>query len=347
MSYESGPANLPVASESVQKPRFQQPGIYQCLVVASFLIGLTLSYIVWGPRPQPVAAGAKANAAVAVTRQAAVGAVSTTTSAEVANGLDLVALEQQVNPRAGYQLPVSYGDLGPRLLKSGAINYDAFTAVYKQAGDPLTAAEVDVLQRGADDPITITAENAHFLLNFFWAVGLVNNNKILTEGPMVQNSGGQIERFASTGGWTLGSKPVKDLYASVELIPLTEEQQKRVEEVASAVYRPCCGNSTLFPDCNHGMAMLGLLELMAARDASIDQMFTAAKYVNAYWFPQQAMEMAAYLRASQGIDFVRADPRMVTGSEYSSGAGAQQVHAALQGRGLLPKTPDGGGSCGS
>lgn len=43
-------------------------------------------------------------------------------------------------------------------------------------------------------------QNAHFLLNFFWAVGLANKNSILTSRPMVQNSGGQMERFASTRG---------------------------------------------------------------------------------------------------------------------------------------------------
>jgi hypothetical protein len=49
----------------------------------------------------------------------------------------------------------------------------------------------------------------------------------------------------------------------MDLIPLTAEQQALVEEVAAEIYRPCCNNSTLFPDCNHGMAMLGFLELLA------------------------------------------------------------------------------------
>ena len=155
------------------------------------------------------------------------------------------------------------------------------------------------------------------------------------------------ERVQGTGGWALAAKPVKELYASLKLIPLNEEQQSRVEEVAAAIYRPCCGNSTLFPDCNHGMAMLGLLELMASQDASVDEMFTAAKYVNAYWFPQQTLETAIYLKASQGVDFTHADARTVTGERFSSGRGYGQVHAALQGAGLLPQATDGGGSCGS
>src|SRR3989304_6041912 len=137
-------------------------------------------------------------------------------------------------------------------------------------GEPISNPQMEILTKGSAEEIVITGENAHFLLNFFWAVGLANKNSILTEGPMVQNSDGQIERFASTGGWTLATKSVTGLYASMDLIPLTPEQQARVEEVASAVYRPCCNNPTIFPDCNHGMAMLGLLELLDSQDASID-----------------------------------------------------------------------------
>lgn len=133
----------------------------------------------------------------------------------------------------------------------------------------------------------------------------------------------------------------------MDLIPLTPEQQARVEEAAAAVYRPCCGNPTLFPDCNHGMAMLGLLELMASEDASVDEMFAAAKYVNAYWFPQQALETAIYLKAIKNTEFAQADARLVTGNELFSGSGAGQVHALLQSDGLLPSAPGSGGSCGS
>lgn len=254
---------------------------------------------------------------------------------------------KQVNPPEGYKLSVRYGDLGPRLLENGAINYDSFAAVYDNAGDPLTPAQVGILKRGSNEQIVVSAENAHFLLNFFWAVGLVNKNSILTEGAMVKNSGGQIDRFASTGGWTIGAKPVTELYASADLISLTPEQQARLEEVAAGVYRPCCNNPTSFPDCNHGMAMLGLLELMASQNASVDEMFKAAKYVNAYWFPQQALMTAIYLKTSENIDFTQADPRRVMGKEFFSATGAGQVYASLQSSGLLPTTPGNGGSCGT
>lgn len=319
-------------SESKSRPAISR--LYPSLVLASFLLGMASSYTAWGREPhtaplpdlQPVARSAQAN------------------NAEE-QPMDMAAMMEQVNPPDGYALSVRYGDLGPRLIESGVIDYDAFAAIYENGGSPLNTVQVEILKQGADEPILITPENAHFLLNFFWAVGLVNRNPILTDGPMVQYSEGKIERFASTGGWTLGAKPVTELYASTDLIPLTFEQQRRLEEVASAVYRPCCDNPTHFPDCNHGMAMLGLLELMASQDAGADEMFEAAKYVNAYWFPQQALETAVYLRAIDGTDFVDAEARRVTGRELFSGSGFGSVHQSLQANGWLPQTDGRGGSC--
>jgi hypothetical protein len=266
-------------------------------------------------------------------------------TAETKQQKQLATLHEQVNPPDGFALPISYGDLGPHLVESGVIDYDAFAAIYKKSGNPLTPEQVEILKTGSEEEIVITAQNAHFLLNFFWAVGLANKNSILTEGPMVQNSQGQVERFASTGGWTLASKPITELYASMELIPLTAEQQTLVEEVASHVYRPCCGNHTLFPDCNHGMALLGLLELMASKGAGAEEMFEAAKYVNAFWFPQQTLETAIYLQLNQEVDFKNADAKLVVSETFSSAAGFSMVHQELQRRGVLPQTPGQGGSC--
>lgn len=265
--------------------------------------------------------------------------------AELKQKKEMGKLYEQINPADGYTLPVSYGNLGPQLMEAGVIDYDAFASVMAAGGEALSDRQMGILKKGSDDQIVMTAENARFLLNFFWAVGLANKNSILTDGPIVQYSEGQIGRFASTGGWTLATRPVTDLYASMDLIPLTPEQQARVEEVAAAVYRPCCNNPTLFPDCNHGMAMLGLLELMASQNASVDEMFKAAKYVNAFWFPQQNLEIAMYLQSTQNLDFKDADARLVTGAQFSSGSGFAVVHQNLQTSGLLPQAPSQGGSC--
>jgi hypothetical protein len=306
-----------IVSIDKENRKVQQIGWIVIGVVVVFFLGLGMGYLQWG---RDETAEAKQNA-------------------------EATKLYEQVSPKEGYRLSVSYGSLGPQLLESGVISYDAMTELYKNSGTSLTAEEITALKDGSDQEIVITAENARFLLNFFWAVGLANKNPILTEGPMVQYSDGKFEGFASTGGWGLATKPVTELYATLDLIPLTPEQQKLVEEVASQIYRPCCNNHTLFPDCNHGMAMLGIMELMASRGASADQMLEAAKYINAFWFPQQTLETAMFLKMNQGVDFAEADPKLVVGKEISSGSGFKMVHADLQSKGLLQQAPGQGGGC--
>jgi hypothetical protein len=159
-------------------------------------------------------------------------------SAKAKEEKDAARLYEQVSPKDGYNLSVSYGDLGPQLIKSGVIDYQAFAAIYKNAGNPLSPEQIDILQKDSKQEVVINAKNAHFLLNFFWAVGLANKNSILTEGEMVKYGDGKIENFASPGGWGLATKPVIDLYASLNLIPLTPDQQKLVENVAEQIYRP-------------------------------------------------------------------------------------------------------------
>ena len=122
-------------------------------------------------------------------------------------------------------------------------------------------------------------------LNLLWAFGLANKNPVLEEGPMMDVSHDGPEHMASVGGWTLARGSAMDHYSQYELVTLTLAEQVLLEKVAKKVYRPCCSNSTYFPDCNHGMAMLGMLELMASRGASEKMMLQEADKKNAEWFP--------------------------------------------------------------
>ena len=262
------------------------------------------------------------------------------------NPAPTAAEQAQAKLPGSYTLPVSYTRIGPALLAAGAIDYQRFVQLYADAGRPLTDEESSILKTGSDAPIVISSANARFLLNFFWALGLTNQNPVLQSGPMQQYGKGDVSGFASTGGWTLGAKPATALYASTPIVSLTVEQQALLEKAAGAVFRPCCQNPTSFPDCNHGMAMLGMLELMASRGASEDEMLAAAKYVNAFWFPQQTLELATLVKATQGQDFARADARQFVGEASFSLRGFQAVHQQLLSAGLLPQAPGGGNNCG-
>lgn len=256
------------------------------------------------------------------------------------------SLTSQISLPDSYQLPVSFGDIGPQLLAAGAINYDRFVQIYERAGQALNEVQQAILSEGSEAPIVIDQDNAYFLLNFLWALGLTNQNPLLDEGPLMQYSEGDVGRFASTGGWSIGQRPATELYSSASLVSLTPEQQARLENVANNVYRPCCDNHTSFADCNHGMAMLGLLELMAGQGISEDEMFEAAKYVNSFWFPQQALETAAFFQATMDLAYDDVNGRMAVGPEVFSGSGFRSVHEWLTSNGQLEQTPNSGGGCG-
>ncbi len=118
--------------------------------------------------------------------------------------------------------------------------------------------------------------------------------------------------------------------AKSQLATLTNEQQTRLQKVAENVYRPCCGNSAVLPGCNHGMAMLGMLELMASNGASENEMFNAAKYFSAFWFPSQALNVANFFATKEGKDFTELDPRTFVSEQYWSARGVSQIKKWLQ-----------------
>jgi len=187
---------------------------------------------------------------------------------ETAAKKETANLFDEINPQKGFEINAKYGDLGPKMISSGVIDLDKFKQTYEKSGQPLTKEQLEILTKGSDKKIKIDRDNSYFLLNFFWAVGLNNKSKVLDEGDIVKYGEGKVGNFASTGGWSLSKTQPMDYYAKSELIPMIAEQESLVQKVASNIYRPCCDNSTAFPDCNHGMALLAVLQLMAANNAT-------------------------------------------------------------------------------
>ena len=245
-------------------------------------------------------------------------------------------------PDEGITLDVRWGDLPPRLSQNGVIDLEKFKEAAERAGSPLTAEQLRVLAEGSDEPLRVDANSAYFVLDVLWALGLANRNPILTDGPMAQRGWDQAKGYASTGGWTIGARPGSEYLAAVELLRLTPDEQDIAEEVAFNSYRPCCGNMTAFPDCNHGMAALGLTELMASQGSSADEIFEALKLVSPFWFPDQYHHLALYFD-EQDQEWTELDPRLVMGAEYSSAVGWRQVDAWLQSAGILTGAGAGGG----
>ena len=269
---------------------------------------------------------------------------STTTQVSTANKDNVF---DEVNPVSGFKINASYGQLGPKMIAMGVIDPDKFKSTYEKSNQPLTPEQELILSKGSDEKISITRENSYFLLNYFWAVGLANKSKILDEGEMIKYGGKEgAGNFASTGGWSLSKGNAMNYYSKSTLIPLTKEREALVEQVASNIYRPCCNNSTAFPDCNHGMALLGVLQLMASNGATEKEMYEAAKYVNAFWFPGNYYDLALYFQNKEGKSFKDIDAKTLLSKDYSSASGWQSAKQWLADKGLIQQPPKQGGGCG-
>jgi len=255
-------------------------------------------------------------------------------------------LFDEINPVKGFEINAKYGDLGPRMIQSGVIDLEKFKQTYEKSAQPLTKEQVEILTKGSNKKIKIDRDNSYFLLNFFWAAGLANKSKALTEGDIVKYGEGQVGNFASTGGWSLSKTEPMDYYAKSDLIPMTIEQENLVEKVAGNIYRPCCNNSTAFPDCNHGMALLSVLQLMSANGATEKQMYEAAKYYNAFWFPSNYYDLALYFKNKEGKKFSQVPAQIMLGKDFSSSSGWQAAKQWLVNKGVVEQPPKQGGSCG-
>ncbi len=195
----------------------------------------------------------------------------------------LPAVEENPGLSQEKSVSIHWGDLGFKLVELGVIDRKKLEEIYSSRGG-LSKEVVKLLDGSDNGKLKITAESSDATLNLLWALGLSNKNEILEEGPMADPQYGGPEVFASTGGWTLAQGNAMNHYSTHEFVKLTSDQQRLVEKVSKNIYRPCCSNPAYFPDCNHGMAMLGLLELAASQDFSEQEMYKMAEKLNYFWF---------------------------------------------------------------
>lgn len=254
---------------------------------------------------------------------------------------EVPANNEEVTPSQGVELPVTWGDLGKKLVNAGVIDNEKFKALYEQGGGTFPKEYENLLTGDNNGKIVITNQNSGYILNLLWALGLGNKNTILDTGEMADKKYGGAQVFASTGGWTVSRGNVMDHFSRHALVNLTPEQQALVDRMSRGIYRICCGNSTHFPDCNHGMAMLGLLELMASQGVSEQDMWKAALTVNSYWFPDAYSTIATYMK-SKGVSWKDVNPQEILGAEYSSAQGYGRISSQV----TIPGGSRGGSGCG-
>lgn len=260
----------------------------------------------------------------------------------------LEEIASRVLPQEGFQSKIYLGDIVLKLIENGVIDKGKFKLIYQNSQN-LTKEIEDILNKPSYNPILLTKNNANYYINFLWPLGLANYMSFNKNSPIFGKS---LFNFASTGGWTLGKEDNGGKYFNkFEIIKLTKEQEELVVRVAQNTYRPCCNNSTFFQDCNHGSALLGLLELGASQGLSEEELYRQALAFNSFWFPQNYIKIALYFKIFKNIDWEDVEPKEVLGENYSTISGFfQNIDKPLQkffeqNPGLLPEKLRGSG-CG-
>jgi len=249
-------------------------------------------------------------------------------------------LTRQLIPEEGKTIRVALNAAGKTLVDHGVIDIAKWNAIYSKRKIEMPKWIEKSFFSESREPIHLDPVSAPFLLNILWALGISNKTKFNEQSPL---QGKRLGRFASTGGWLLGKEKAGTAYFNkVVNVQLDDAQDKLVHKMAKSIYRPCCNNSTFFQDCNHGSAMLGLLQLGASQGRSEIELYSIALTANSYWFPRQYSNVALYFEEIEGRSMDEVSPRKVLSLDYSSASGFKgNVTRKLAEKDLLPRSRRG------
>lgn len=256
--------------------------------------------------------------------------------------IDYGTIIKEVYPNQGFALPAKWDGAPKQLVDSGALNLSFVANALNSANQSLTKNELRVLNGTGGSNVTLNKSSALFTLYVLWALGINNKNPIISNGP-IMNYGGSPYNLASTGGYgPLGKLQLGNL----SIITLNSSEQEMVEAIASNTYRPCCNNPAMFPDCNHGAAQLGLIELMASQGKNQTQIYDALKEFNSFYYPQQYLNVAIFFSYTQNKAWDEVPANVVLGYSFSSASGYYGVYNVLSNDSVLPEASGrSGGSC--
>lgn len=248
----------------------------------------------------------------------------------------------QVTPDAGINTGVSFGDSIQKLIASGALD----PTKLRSLGNGLPEWVEQLLKAPSAEPILFNRDTASYLVDLLWPLGLSTRTAFNKKSPINTL---RIPTFASTGGWTLGRENNGYIYFNeVNAIKMTARQEALALDVATNSFRPCCDNSTFYQDCNHGSALLGLIELAASQGATLDRLYRIALAANSYWFPEQYAKTALYFSHFENRSWSDVAPQQILGADFSSLSGWQRNvdDRLLQANVKLPADPRVQPACG-
>ena len=221
----------------------------------------------------------------------------------------------QVTPRDGVPTGIVFGNSIQKLIAAGVLDPGKFRASAKILPDWVER----VLKGPSDDPIVFSGQTASYLVDLLWPLGLATKTSFNEKSPIATLN---IAGFASTGGWTLGREQNGYVYFNrVAAIDMTDQQEVAALRVATTTFRPCCNNSTFFQDCNHGSALLGLIELAASQGVTLEGLYRVALTANAFWFSDYYAKTALLLSHFYRVSWKDVTPSLILGRKFSSLSG--------------------------
>ena len=220
-----------------------------------------------------------------------------------------------VTPSAGVNTGISFGDSILRLIAGGALDPAKLRSLSGRLPDWVER----LFAAPSMTPILFSYETAPYLVNLLWPLGLSTRTAFNRKSPIYTL---RIPDFASTGGWTLGREKNGYVYFNkIDAVTMTDQQEAMVLNAATKTYRPCCDNSTFFQDCNHGSALLGLMELAASQGATAARLYQIALAANSYWFPEEYAKTALYFWRFQKRSWSEIPPPPILSRDFSSLSG--------------------------
>lgn len=216
-----------------------------------------------------------------------------------------------------YSVVLSFSNLSEEIAESGVIDKEKFLELYHNSG---RIPEASKLFEENTDFVEMNSDNSDIVLNFLWALGLGQKSKVYEEKLFANPE--TARSMASTGGWTLARGDAVEHLGRHNFLLLTADQEILVEKIAKNIYRPCCNNPASMPDCNHGMAMLGLIELLVSQEKTEEEIYDTAAIANTFWFPDHYKMVNAYLNR---YSTKKTTSKEILGYSLSSGSGAQNI----------------------
>jgi len=236
------------------------------------------------------------------------------------NAVNLDEITSKVLPKEGFTIDATWGSSVKDLVDAGALDPVKLEGILKNQYAQEMKPEWRKILAGeaANEKLAINNENAVFMMYVLWAFSKHNENAILTDSPLAKYFNNYDIGVGRAG------------YGDVKLLSLSPEQQAIAEKVALNSYRPCCGNSTGWPDCSHGFSALGLVEIMASQGYSEKEIFDAFVKFNSFWFPSTYIQNAVYFKMAEGKNWDEIDKEIVAGKNFSSQQGSYAVKKYLQ-----------------